>query len=238
LTFPCFDIFENDDENELQQLALQGYLALQDYAIATWFHHINAFVNSGKELLNESSDKNDRLQAIETALDDFMSKYSDEDWERGLVEECKDSCSTFRELPLYENLVLIISHIYTFQKKGFEARHKISIRGLDEALQRNRKILEDLPTKLEKSKEKVKAANDLAAYSTFYDSERLYKCNRITCRYFAEGFKDKQSRKRHVNVHDRPFHCDVQDCLGQEGFAKENDLQKYDCHLVLRSFYR
>lgn len=151
-----------------------------------------------------------------------MSKYGDEDWEKGLVEECKDSCHAFEDLPLYENLVLIISHIYTFQKKGFEARHKISIGGLDEALQRNRKILEDLPAKLEKGK----AASDLAAYSTFYDPKRLYKCNRITCRYFAEGFKDKQSRKRHVNVHDRPYHCDVQDCLGQEGFAKESDLQK------------
>ena len=152
-----------------------------------------------------------------------MSKYAEEDWEKGLVEECRTSCYAFEHLPFHENLVLLTSHIYTFQKKGFEARHKISIKTLDEALKQNRKILECLPAKLEKSR----AASDLTAYRKFYDAEKLYKCNRITCRYFSEGFKDKQSRKRHVNVHDRPWHCDVQNCLGQEGFAKENDLQKY-----------
>ena len=149
-----------------------------------------------------------------------MSKYGEEDWEKGLVPACKKSCQVFERLPLCENLVLLVSHIYTFQKS--EARHKISIKALDEAFQRNREVLEDLPTKIEKGK----AADDLAAYSTFYNPKRLYKCNRIACRYFAEGFKNKQSRKRHVNVHDRPFHCEVQDCLGQEGFAKGNDLQK------------
>lgn len=223
LTFPCFEKYENDDEPKLQQLALQGYLAFQDYAVAMWFHHVNAFVNSGQDFLSNGSRQGFRLNSISVALDDFMSKYSEIDWEQGRVERCNDSCRAFEAFYFYENLVLLTSHIYTFQDKGFEARHKISIRSLDEALTQNRKILEELPGKLDKRK----AAHDVARYNRFYDPERMYKCNRITCRYFWEGFKDKKSRRHHVNVHDRPFHCDVQDCLGAEGFAKDGDLQKY-----------
>lgn len=222
LTFPCFDKLESDDEKVLQQLALQGFFAFQDYAVATWFHHINAFVNSGQEFLNKASNLSARVESFTLALDDFMTRFGEEDWEESLVDDCRNSCDAFEDLSLYDNLVLLTSHIYTFQKKGFEAKHKISIRGLDEVLQRNRKILEELPAKLEKSK----AAGDLAIYRKFYDAERLYKCNRITCRYFSEGFEDKRSRKHHVNVHDRPYHCEVQNCLGQEGFAKNSDLQK------------
>ena len=227
LTFPCFDRYAEDDEKAertLQSLALEGFLALQDYAVATWFPHINAFVASSQAFLEKEADQSARLDSLTAALDDFMSRYTDEDWEKGLVEECRTSCNAFENLPLFEHLVLLTSHIYTFQKKGFDARHKISIESLDEVLGQNRKILEELPAKLEKRK----ASSDLVAYRKFYDAERLYKCNRITCPYFSEGFKDKQARKRHVNVHDRPYHCDVQDCLGQQGFAKDNDLQKYD----------
>lgn len=203
-------------------MALQGYLAFQDYAIATWFHHVNAFVNSGQDFLDSSLDQSARIESIATALDDFMSKYSEVDWESGLVERCRASCSAFKPFSLFENLVLLASHIYTFQDKGFEARHKISIKSLDEAVTQNRKILEELPAQLEKHK----TMGDLATYSKFYDAEKLYKCNRITCRYFSEGFNDKRARKHHVNVHDRPFYCEIKDCLGAEGFAKDSDLQK------------
>lgn len=225
LTFPCFDKHEEDDEEDLQQLALEGQLAFQDYAVAKWFHHVNSFISSGQKFLDKAPDQNARIEALSHALDDFMYKYGEVDWEQGLVEECKNSCRVFENHSLFDNLVLITSHVYTFQKKGFEARHKISINSLDEALTHNRKILEDLPAKLEKKK----AINDLTIFRKFYDADRLYKCNRITCRYFSEGFKDKRSRKNHVNIHDRPYYCEVQDCLGQDlGFANDNDLQKYD----------
>jgi hypothetical protein len=197
---------------------LEGYLAFQDYAVAKWFHHVTAFIDTGPSLLNEGVNVLKLLQEISVALDDFLTRY-DENWDAHIVEECRDKCSDFKSENFYDNLVAVASHIYTFQKKGFDARHVISIKSLADALERNRKLLEELPKELKGS--------ELETYRQFYDDTHRYKCTKITCQYFSEGFKDAKTRKRHVNLHDRPFHCEVLSCLGAEsGFTNANDLEK------------
>jgi hypothetical protein len=220
LTFPCFDVEEVTDEQEMKTLILEGHLAFQDYAVAKWFHHINALIYRGEEFTQMQATmlRDNQLERLECALEDFINCYHREDWTSIVVEDCKANCVPFQSWPLYGNLVSLTSHIYTFQQKGFEARHQISIKNLGRALDRNRKLLEDLPSKLDN--------DELAEFHNFYDGEKLYKCTKITCRYFSEGFKDAKTRKKHVNIHERPFHCDVPDCLGAEGFANQGDLQK------------
>ncbi|KAH5050480.1 hypothetical protein HBH96_186180 [Parastagonospora nodorum] len=218
LTFPCFRIHPDDGPRELRQHMLSGHFAFQDYAIATWFHHVNAFVQKGEQFLRDADEKEKHLNDLWEALEEFTS-FHQEDWYGGIVQSCSEACSMFRPYALYELLVQIKSHIYTFQQKGFDARHKISIQGLDAALERNRKILEDPP--------KDMAPAEKVLYSKYYDDKRLYKCTKITCRYFSQGFSDKKARERHVNIHDRPFQCEVTNCLGQEGFVNEKDLRNH-----------
>lgn len=220
LTFPCFEVEEPTDELALRQMTLEGHFAFQDYAVAKWFHHVNAFVSMGKELLKKGFEAHARLAEMSTALDDFLTQFGEESWEEGIVAECRKTCSIFEDHDFYDNIVALMSHIYTFQKKGFEARHKVSIEDLDKALERNRKLLEELPPKL--------SPGELTTFRQFYDDERRFKCPRITCMYFSVGFKDAKSRKRHVNIHDRPYQCEVPDCLGAEGFANSKDLEKYE----------
>lgn len=197
---------------------LAGRFAFQDYAIAAWFHHVNAFVHKGDQFLRDADDKERHLNDLWEALEEFTS-FHQEDWYGGIVQSCSEACGMFRPYILFELLVQMKSHIYTFQQKGFDARHKISIQGLEAALERNRKLLEEPPKDMN--------AGEKALYSKFYDDKRLYKCTKITCRYFSQGFSDKKARKRHVNIHDRPFQCEVMDCLGQEGFANDKDLRNH-----------
>lgn len=217
LTFPCFREGENADKPTLKRMMLEGQFAFQDYAVATWFHHVNAFVNTGKDLISDYDAAEESLREMSLAIDDFLSVYMD-DLDAAPVNECKETCKVFEGQEFYDDLVTLTSHIYTFQKKGFEARHKVSIKSLEEALMRNRKAMEELLPKLPK--------DELDKYDQFYDKERRFKCTRITCMYFSHGFKDAKSRKRHVNIHDRPFQCEVPDCLGNEGFANSKDLEK------------
>lgn len=230
LTFPCFQ--HNEDivnTHQLRQLALEGQLAFQDYAVAKWFHHVNAFVDSGKELLkiefeirhslSELPEQRSPLEEIAIALENFISQYSDEEWDdpKNIVDDCKENCKIFEDQDFYDDLVAVTSHIYKFQKKGFNARHIVSIKGLANALERNRSLLEDISLD---SQEKT-------TFEQFYDNERKFKCPKITCMYFSEGFKDAKIRKKHVNIHERPFQCEVLDCLGAEyGFTSSNDLEK------------
>ncbi|RYN16465.1 hypothetical protein AA0112_g12495 [Alternaria arborescens] len=222
LTFPCFDVDNPDDVVQRRRYALDGSLAFQDYAIAKWFHHINAWVASGTKFLEEAQDQVALLSAIFNAMEDFMTRYSEVDWAKGLVDDCKTKCRVFEHLGLYEHVVQLTSHIYTFQQKGFDASHKISISDLSEALDRNRKMLEEF----HKAKPGP-TAEEKTAYSKFYNEKRRYKCTRITCRYFSEGFKDEKSRERHVNIHERPYQCEIPDCVGAEGFVNEKDLEKH-----------
>lgn len=198
---------------------MDGFFAFQDYAIAKWFHHVNAWVNCGSKFLTEAKGQQTLLRGIEMAIDEFVSMYSEDDWETNIVEDCKTHCIDFKAYPFYDSLVLLTSHIYAFQQKGFEARHQVSIKVLESALKRNRGILETLPAILEK--------DELGTYCQFYDKEKLYKCTRITCRYFTEGFKEAKARKRHIDIHSRPYQCDVADCLGAEGFSNAKDLEKH-----------
>jgi hypothetical protein len=188
LTFPCFDTEEPQDPQELRKYMLEGQFAFQDYAVAKWFHHVNAFVNNGRKFLDEALDASARLQELSAAVDDFMAKYGEEDWESGLVQDCKNTCDVFQHEPFYDNLLLLTSHIYTFQQKGFDARHKISIKSLSDALERNRKLLEEPLDKLSKVEKD--------SYSKFYDDKRRFKCTKITCRYFSQGFSELKAKKR------------------------------------------
>ncbi|KAF1829385.1 C2H2 domain-containing protein [Decorospora gaudefroyi] len=220
LTFPCFEVEDPEDAAEVRRMALGGHFAFQDYAIAKWSYHVNAWAASGAKFLGEAIDQSALLEGISEAMDDFMARYSEEDWASNQVDDCKRSCAVFEDYPFYDSLVQLTSHIYTFQQKGFKAQHKISIVSIGKALERNRKVLEDFP----KSNH---SASEEAAYSKFYDGDRRFKCTRITCRYFSEGFKDEQARKQHVNIHDRPYQCEVPDCLGAEGFTNSKDLEKH-----------
>jgi hypothetical protein len=195
-------------------------LGFQDYAVAKWFYHLNAWVGSGQKFLDEALDQPAQLEGIFKAMDDFMTRYDEVDWSNGLVDDCKTKCRMFEHLDLHDHLVGLTSHIYTFQ--GFDAQHKISIPDLSKALDLNRRILEDFP----KTKPGP-TSDEKEAYNRFYNEERRFKCTRITCRYFSEGFKDEEARKRHVNIHERPFQCDIPDCLEAEGFANSKDLERH-----------
>jgi hypothetical protein len=210
---------EADDEQDLRDSMLTGHFAFQDYAVAKWFHHINAFVKNGQKYLDEAVAPNGYLDALSTALDDFLACYDDENWCENFVQDCQSTCSVFQNFTLYENLLRLTSHIYTFQQKGFDARHMVNIKSLETALMRNRKLLEDFPGKL--------TPNEKTAYCKFYDDKRRFKCTKITCRYFSQGFADAKAQKRHINIHDRPYQCEVSDCLGAEGFANEKDLKNH-----------
>lgn len=220
LTFECFETGDHLSEQKLRNLMLEGHFAFQDYAVAKWFHHVNAFVEKGQDFLDQAVAPAHLLRQLAMALDNFMALYSEEDWEKGLVQECRRTCEKFQQYSdLHDSLVLLTSHIYTFQQKGFEARHKISINSLALTLERNRKLLETPKSKLSQSEQ--------AAYAKFYDSEKRYKCTKITCRYFSQGFREARAKKRHINIHDRPYQCEVADCLGGEGFAHERDFKNH-----------
>jgi hypothetical protein len=217
LTFDCFKI--DISQKQLRQFALDGYFAFQDYAIAHWFHHLHAIVKAGQDFSSGSSDLQGAIQEIGVALDSFVSNYKDEILHTPVASASEKSCEALKSCTFHENLLLLWSHIYRHQEKGFDARNDVSIKVLSDALTRNRQLIEDL------------TSSNLHSYSgalnSFY-GEKRYKCPKVTCYYFHEGSKDARSRDMHINSHNRPFKCTFPDCPAAKlGFPSNKGLEKH-----------
>lgn len=219
LTFACFD--QDISEEKLLEFTIKGYFAFQDYAIANWSHHYCKMVEAGWDLITLDSDTNDAIQELAHAINDFANNYENEILQETIEGSAGNACEAFKECHFYNSLRLLWSHINWHQQRGFDARNDVSLKGLGEALSRSRRLLEDPATPANcSSPQRV----DL---DSFY-GDRRYKCPKLTCFYFHEGFKDANSRLDHVNRHDRPFRCKFPDCSVTDiGFVSSKQLDKH-----------
>lgn len=228
LTFECFHAGVSAER--LRELALSGYFAFQDYAVAKWFHHLQGMLNGGHDLLaraRQDSESQDALNEIDEALDEFCYHYQMNIAQESTGMGCKETCEAFASQQFHTNLQCVWNHVIQHQNKGFVARNDISIEALRESLTRNRALLEELMT----PNAHLPPGRD-GELETFYGNQ-VHKCPKLTCFYFHEGFKDAKSRKEHVNRHDRPFHCAISNCsLIDFGFTNNKDLEKH-----MRSFH-
>jgi hypothetical protein len=220
LTFDCFA--PDTDDQRLGHLALKGHFAFQDYAVAKWGYHLRAVIDIGQQLLLSGSDNATALNDIGDALDDFTIMYEEETLHQSIDEPAKEACAIFENCIFHDSLLSAWSHIFRHQQRGPESRNEVSLSSLAKTLKRNREILEKiLPSR-------TSTGNDLApSLDEMYGIKR-FKCPRVTCHYFHEGFRDSASRETHITRHDRPFNCTVTDCLGSEtGFLANKDLEKH-----------
>lgn len=212
LTFECF----NDDvaPERLRDYAMYGYLSLQDYAVAKWSDHVHAIVKMPRDSFFEDHESAKALKTIEQALEDFSIRYENEIYHQQLTEEAKVDCKAHEGRDFYWNLVHIWGHVRRQQDKGVVARNDISLDALGKVVKRNRELIENLSSK------------DFEHLTTFYGNK--FKCPKLTCFYFHEGFENAKRREKHVNKHDRPFICDILGCsIAEFGFSSNAELDKH-----------
>jgi uncharacterized Zn-finger protein len=90
-------------------------------------------------------------------------------------------------------------------------------------MKRNRKLLEDLA-----ASKALLTAEEKSALEQFH-GKKSYKCPKILCFDFHEGFTDAKSRDMHINRHDRPFRCTFEDCsVAEFGFGTNKELEKHE----------
>jgi len=215
LTFECFE----DDANSsptLRQHILGGHLSLQDYVVAKWPEHVHDIVKMPQDSFPD--DRDFLASNLEQALDDFYDRYGTQIYTEDVCQRARQECEVYRNRRFYENLLYIWNHICEHQGKGFVARNDISLEALRKAVERNRKLMEDLPDWEFHSE----------TLAGFYGNKN-YKCPKLRCFFFAEGFEDAATRKKHINKHDRPFQCEVPDCTVAEiGFSSNMGLEKHN----------
>lgn len=226
LKYLTFDCFHKDIEvNKVSKYVLEGHLSFQEYAVSKWFHHLQTLIEKCGPFLSEDGSSEARQTLLE-ALDDFIELYQEglflkdtdaEKWKR----EAADDCKAYKSLRLFEHLRDLWAHVRMHQQiHDIKKRDKIGIPELLAAVERNRGSIESISAEAEES--------SLLLLKAYY-GQNHFKCPRMSCPYFYEGFKTQYDRDRHSRRHDRPFICVVEDCDQKTfGFMSNTQLEKHN----------
>jgi hypothetical protein len=130
--------------------------------------------------------------------------------------------SDFSRYEFYGNLVVLGKHIHEHQtNRDFKSQNEVSVQELAKTMCKIRDTLEDLDPK--KHKNALIATEMIKRYG-----DNFYKCDRVTCDFFHEGFTSAEALKRHLNRHDRPFVCPVNGCsVVRFGFSSNSDRDRH-----------
>ncbi|KAI3328988.1 hypothetical protein HD806DRAFT_268528 [Xylariaceae sp. AK1471] len=223
--------FQRDLAEDRRMVSIkQGHYAFQDYALAKWGHHLAAFIESGPNLLHRLALRqgecepgvncvDDLLLSLSRAFSQFAGVYhsdlvvTDDAGDR--IVRATEECRAFDGYDFYDDLVNIWAHFSSHQKAHFKELNKVSLPSLATASQQIRTMLDSLSTAQQKELE------DLYG-------DCIFKCDRVTCDYFYEGFETKERRDAHLQRHDRPYHCPVSGCsVAAFGFSTNKDREKH-----------
>lgn len=183
-----------------------GFYGFMDYAVASWIRHVEKGVDGKSE--NDQSDPGitGLTESLEVFLDiHFVPTVSEtrlppvsKGNERRLkVFETQAFFSTLQQV------VILLRKELNFhgQMKDFE----VSL-DLTETVSRIRTVLEGVYVESLSNK----PLNDTLI--SVYGS-KVFKCSRLSCRFFYDGFNTAAERDRHHDRHEKPFRCMVLGCL-------------------------
>jgi hypothetical protein len=223
LGFLGFD--ENETDDSINELILDGYYAFMDYAVSNWARHLklalpNLQTYGGWLRLEE---------LLETFLDthygpsSFISTSSPKD---------HDDLTPLRDFSRFEELVSVYESSLKQMRFFGDRNDEYSKLEVIRAVLRIRTSLEN----------KIMSAENrdahLSKLERYYGHE-LFKCPRISCRYFHMGFKCEEERGQHVRQHEVPFRCTYKGCLHSElGFSSEAELRRHLTQLHKESVQR
>ena len=216
LTLPDFAL--ENSEDVIRQSVLEGTHAFLDYAISYWGWHIET------GLLRIGTSEGDRNLEIEPLLNN-LETFLDHYWNVDESLEAVSVCDTLRKtlgplkgMEMYDEALQCISamkHALRLNGKNSSLDDMLSIYGV---LQKSREVLESM----------WPPPSDVAAFMKDRYGITWFKCSRLNCRYFYQGFEMDVLRQRHRDRHDRSYVCWIEGCFQAiNGCATAKDLEKH-----------
>ncbi|KAK2056374.1 hypothetical protein LY76DRAFT_637214 [Colletotrichum caudatum] len=134
-----------------------------------------------------------------------------------------DDLSAYAALPFYAALFRVWNHIYTHQASPVDERNKIGLPRLEAAVQLHRAAIEgDF-----RPSSRVGGGGGADTMEHYY-GPNLFKCQRLLCRFFHQGFDARRDRDAHHSRHDRPYRCPVDTCgFAPVGFSSNKDRERH-----------
>jgi hypothetical protein len=205
LSFPGFDL--DVEETDLVRFIREGYYGFLDYAIVNWVHH---FADSGIAD-TEAPVVEEVAECLESFLDIHFTPGAKSPTPTQSITRILEP---FRTHQVYDRLeTAFIATRAQVTSYTSAAADNLAV-DLSKVLLRLREKLENLEPH----------GQDL---SELYGS-KLFKCPRLSCDYFVDGFATAKDRERHLAKHERAFQCDVENCSHPvSGYPTQKDLDKH-----------
>jgi uncharacterized C2H2 Zn-finger protein len=210
LGFEGFDL--SDDDMDLSDYVPSGYYGFMDYAYAYWSRHLDACL---------------RLQQSKDALVDLSEVaevFIDLHWTQPQTKTVIPKSFLGRWELLKDNRnfdKLVLAGYAAHRQLIASTAHtpNIQVLKLHNSLIEIRDCLEVMASS---------PANNTTKLRSMYGKE-MFKCPRVNCVRFHNGFGSKQQRDDHVPKHERSFFCSFPGCaMALLGCATLKELHKHE----------
>ncbi|KAI0595286.1 hypothetical protein F4775DRAFT_569708 [Biscogniauxia sp. FL1348] len=199
--------------SDIQEWASKGYYSFFDYAVACWALHIQA--------ITTNMQSNETGWLLEEDMDCFLCSHWSNNLTDAMVspamhEKLKPFCE-FECYPKLAQAMVSARKQLSMYGKGPTADDPLD---LSFVTSRIRKVLENQPSETGNPQ----ATTQL---QEFY-GQSYFKCPRINCIRFYDGFNSGDERDRHIDRHERPFNCGIPTCpMVIVGYSTEKTLRKH-----------
>lgn len=205
LNFRCFDA--NLTEGEVQEYFRNAYYSFEDYAIAHWIDHL---ASCTPEMLPHDPRPHQHL-AKQVEL--FLAKHGF-DQPKDFSILANKQLQTLKHLDPSQRLDCVAQLVHQNKSAG-------SYLDLEAQLYRRRTIYEKLIADLDPD-------SDITSLIESFNGCNSFKCPKLFCERFYDGFVDGGRRNEHLNQHDRPFRCAFEGCVYSKlGYGTMKDLKRH-----------
>ncbi|KAI1410433.1 hypothetical protein F5Y13DRAFT_167760 [Hypoxylon sp. FL1857] len=215
LGFPEVDV--NRAKEETHDDILEGRLAFYDYASACWSIHLQAGL--------PHQDDPERLIPLIETLEAFIDLHWSNDAKPLTVSKTThESLVRLSRSESYNKIAQAVGWSKKQLSKSGQGPSENEALDLRQVTSQLRAVLENLqPSLTQDEKERLQR----------YYGAKWFKCPRVNCFFYHEGFSTSGERDDHIARHERPFMCIVEGCyMATFGCVTESALKTHlsECH--------
>ena len=185
-------------DEEVEERLKEGYFAFHEYASVYWFHHL-LYVNEHRFV-----DDSDFCTRLADRFRKFVERYA-----------------TAESIQLSEVSGHPAQILSLLKKVPEKATDRNKCFDIEWRTLRIRRQLECLAEHLGPGTAERRSIHVMYGM-------RLFKCPKLDCKMFLEGFATRALRDKHIDQHDRPYLCVRRGCPFQSlGFETGNQLERH-----------
>jgi hypothetical protein len=181
LSFHCFNPEASDDQ--VRDYILEAYDAFQDYAVAHWMSHLETTLR----IANRPSVDNDLVYALEDFFDQHQRQHHAP--KLRISQDVKRTFGALQGHAFHDTLLRAFS--FRHANTPAAAEPDAEPLALEPSVRRIRRIFEDMVQRLP-----ANGSTEADPLRTYYGGN-WFKCPRLACNRFFDGFPTARERNAH-----------------------------------------